>query len=153
MRVKVNVCGVEQGKTLTVGNKLVPVLSAVCLRRDIDEGVDVWRTVGNYPLLACGTHFPLQHALRLWPWANLYQHRHQVSADRKERWCFLFGVVVKRNNLSLFLISLSLFLSLSLSLSPLLSRNLRRTVEVWMDEYKEVFYRAQPHARDVEYGK
>ena len=110
------------------------LLFVVC--RDIDAHVDVWRRVGNHPLFTCGSHLSYEYALWLWSWTHLHQHRHQVSTDRKGRGasCFGRGDVIKRDCSSL-------------------SRNFRRTAEVWMDEYKEVFYRAQPHARDVEYGK
>ena len=34
-----------------------------------------------------------------------------------------------------------------------LSRNTRRTVEVWMDEYKRFYYAARPMARSTNYGR
>lgn len=34
-----------------------------------------------------------------------------------------------------------------------LSRNTRRTAEVWMDEYKRFYYAARPMARSTNYGR
>ena len=32
-------------------------------------------------------------------------------------------------------------------------RNIRRTVEVWLDEYKPLFYEQNPFSREVPYGE
>lgn len=34
-----------------------------------------------------------------------------------------------------------------------LSRNTRRTAEVWMDEFKRFYYAARPMARSTNYGR
>lgn len=34
-----------------------------------------------------------------------------------------------------------------------LTRNTRRTAEVWMDDYKKFYYAARPMARSAPYGK
>lgn len=34
-----------------------------------------------------------------------------------------------------------------------LSRNTRRTAEVWMDEFKRFYYAARPMARTTNYGR
>ena len=41
---------------------------------------------------------------------------------------------------------------LQCSLSSLL-RNIRRTVEVWLDEYKPLYYEKVKHALDIDYGE
>lgn len=33
------------------------------------------------------------------------------------------------------------------------ARNTRRAAEVWMDDYKELYYRSQPLAKQVDYGE
>ena len=36
---------------------------------------------------------------------------------------------------------------------PLLSRNTRRAVEVWMDDYKKFYYAAVPYAKNTPFGE
>ena len=95
--------------------------------RVITACLDVWRIYGDHPLLSRGSHLPISNAVLLRSKWKLPQHSGKVST-------LYFTYYGYHSNMWLH-------------------RNIRRTVEVWLDEYKDYFYENNVYSRNIPYGE